>query len=437
MNIRESIKYILGHRLFRNASVYTGTNLVNRAIPFLLLPVLTRYLSPFDYGLVATYQVILTVCGVLVRVEMNGAVAVNYFKMGRDELRAYLGNVIVISCAAFLVISIAGIAWMGPLSRLLKFPGPWILTVTAAALAQFLATLVMTLWQVEQKPLPYGLFQISQTLVNIGLSLFLIIALGWRWEGRVTGIFATSLVFAAVSALLLSVRKDVRFSIEKKHMADALSFGIPLIPHALGSLLIITADRIFINSMVGVEATGMYVVGYQVGMIIEVLAASFNAAWSPFFFEKLQQGREESKRKIVVFTYIYGAAIVILALLLSAVAPAFLRFFVGKNFYGSSQYVFWIALGFAANGLYYMAANYIFYAKKSHILAWTTLLSAGLNILLNYVLIRKNGAVGAAQATAITFALTFLTVWLCSMKVCPMQWFSLAAGGRAKGAQPA
>ena len=41
--------------------------------------------------------------------------------------------------------------------------------------------------------------------------------------------------------------------------------------------------------MVNVAATGLYSVGYQVGMIIGLLANSFNLTWSPFLYEKLKE----------------------------------------------------------------------------------------------------------------------------------------------------
>ena len=71
-----------------------------------------------------------------------------------------------------------------------------------------------------------------------------------------------------------------------------------------GEWIITRIDRIFINSMVRVDATGVYSVGYQVGMIIGLLTQSFNLAWSPFLFEKLKENNYSTKVKIVKFTYL-------------------------------------------------------------------------------------------------------------------------------------
>ena len=69
-----------------------------------------------------------------------------------------------------------------------------------------------------------------------------------------------------------------------------------------------------------------------------------------------------------------------------------------------------------------MVANYIFFAGKTAVLAWVTFVSAMMNIAFNYVLIKLNGSVGAAQASALTFLVTFLMTWALSARVYKMPW---------------
>ena len=43
----------------KDVSIYTLASIINATIPFLLMPVLTRYLSPTDYGIIAIAQSII------------------------------------------------------------------------------------------------------------------------------------------------------------------------------------------------------------------------------------------------------------------------------------------------------------------------------------------------------------------------------------------
>lgn len=419
-----NLSYIFKHKLFKNTFIYTSSNAIRSAIPFLLLPVLTRYLTPYDYGIVATFQVLLAIAVVFVGLNLRGAISVNFFKLNKEELKVYIGNAIFIEIISFVFILCIIYIFKTYLSHLIKFPEHWLPIIIVAALCRSIFMINLTLWQVEQKALPYGLFQILHIIINIGLALIFVVMLGWKWQGRLFSIIAASIIFGALSILIIRKRQYIAFSFNKNYVKDALFFGIPLIPHALGGWIATSIDRIFINSMVNIAATGVYVVGYQVGMIIGLLATSFNQTWSPFLFEKLKENKHSTKIKIVKFTYLYFIGIVVLALMLSFFAPPFLRFFVGKSFHSAYKYVLWIALAYAAGGMYFMVVNYIFYVKKTYILAWVTFLGAGVNIGLNYFLIKANGAIGAAQATMISFFLTFLMVWILSAKVYPMPWFS-------------
>lgn len=414
--------HIFKHKLFKNTFIYTGSNVINSAIPFFLLPVMTRYLTPTDYGIVATFNVLLTVMVVFVGLSMQGAVNVNFFKLNKEEHKEYVGNIIFILFTNSILVYIITYVLKSPLSIFTKFSEKWISNIIIVALFQSLFAVTIVLWQVEQKPLPYGLFKISRTILNVSLSLIFVILLGWGWQGRLLGIIITSIVFGLLSIFVIYKRRYIKFSFNKKYIKDALFFGVPLIPHALGGWIITGIDRIFINSMVNVAATGLYSVGYQVGMIIGLLARSFNLAWYPFLFEKLKENNYSTKIKIVKFTYLYDIGIIILALALSFVAPYFLKFFVSDVFYSSYKYVLWISLGYAFQGMYFMVSNYIFYIKKTYILAWVTLSSAGINIILNYFFIKANGAIGAAQATTITFFVTLILTWILSAKVYKMPW---------------
>ena len=84
--------------------------------------------------------------------------------------------------------------------------------------------------------------------------------------------------------------------------------------------------------------------------------------------------------------------------------------------------MFWVAMGYAANAMYFMVANYLFVVKKTHLLAMVTVFTGVTKVELTYLLIQANGAIGAAQASAIAFFLSFLLTWIISARAYPMPW---------------
>ena len=47
---------IFGSNLFKTASIYTISKFINSAIPFFLLPILTRYLTAEEYGKLSMFN---------------------------------------------------------------------------------------------------------------------------------------------------------------------------------------------------------------------------------------------------------------------------------------------------------------------------------------------------------------------------------------------
>jgi O-antigen/teichoic acid export membrane protein len=416
------IKKIFSSSLAKTSGIYTVTNIINSAIPFLMMPILTRYLTPTDYGIVAMFQVLVGLIAPFTGLSINGAVNRQYYEKDRIDFPKYVTNCLyILFCTTFIVACVMWI-FAHPIGEISSFPEEWLWTVIVIASTQFIISIVLIHWQVQLKPVFYGVFQISNTILNICLSLWFVVGLGYNWQGRVIGQIITAIIFAIIAIVILKKDGWIKFGIEPKYIKHAFAFGIPIIPHALGGFLITMTDRVFITNMIGISETGLYTVGYQIGFIIGILQDGFNKAWVPWLFAKLKLDNENVKIKIVKITYAYFVAILGLALFLSLLAPWFLNLFVGDKFEGSSKYVLWIALGYGFNGMYKMVTNYIFYIQKTSILAWMTFITAVLNVGLNYILISLNGAIGAAQATATAFLLSFVFTWIISAKVYEMPW---------------
>jgi O-antigen/teichoic acid export membrane protein len=387
-----------------------------------MMPILTRYLTPTDYGIVAMFAVLLGIVNPFVGLSLHGAISVRYFEKQETDLPKYIGNCFLILTVSSILVAMVMLLFAGQISKLSAFPQEWLWSVIFIATAQFMGFVLMALWQVENKPVRYGIFQNLQTIVDISLTILLVVGLGKNWQGRIEAQAITMAFFAMASGFLLYRGGWLKLKYDRPSIDNALRFGIPLIPHALGGMLIVQTDRMFLVNMAGVATAGIYTVGYQFGSIIELVASSFNQAYAPWLFRHLSEDDPAAKRRIVKLSYIYFVAILCFAVGLSLAVPWFLTFFVGKNFVGAGKYVFWIALGYACNGMYYMVANYIFFAGKTAVLARLTFVTALLNIAFNYLLIKLNGPIGAAQASALAFFISFILTWILSARVYEMPW---------------
>ncbi|MCV5537783.1 polysaccharide biosynthesis C-terminal domain-containing protein [Escherichia coli] len=70
-----------------------------------------------------------------------------------------------------------------------------------------------------------------------------------------------------------------------------------------------------------------------------------------------------------------------------------------------------------------MVTNYIFFSKKTSRLAFTTIITGILNILLLILFIPYFGLLGAAYSFVIAKFCQFIFTWIISNSVIKMPWF--------------
>lgn len=417
--------YFLRSRFFKNASIYTVSDIINKLVPFILLPVLTRYLSPADYGIISIFAVFTSILGVFISLEMHGAISVKFFKISREQLKIYIANVLLIVAATTSIVLLIVIIFHSYITELLALPTEWVIIGVFVTVLVFFTTINLLLWQSEHKPIPLGIYQISESVFNLSLSLVLIVGFGMGWRGRLIAISMAALLFGFLSFSLLFKRNYLNLKLSKPYLKDALQFGVPLLPHALSTWVRTGIDRVFLTMLISTTATGLYTVGFQIASVIMVITTAFNKAYTPFLFEKLKDITVSQKIILVKYGYLYFLGLLLLATGLSLTGPYIVDVFLGKEFIESQEYITWFAFSFAFYGMYSMLVNYVLYTQKTIYLSYVTFSIGLLHVGLSYLFITYNGTIGAVQATAIVSFITFIAVWWLSNRLLPMPWLEL------------
>lgn len=414
--------------LLKPFTIYTGANFINEAITFFLLPVLTRFLTPYSFGILATYMSVMRISDTFVLMNTGSAVTRYYADKAQTDFDfpKFVSNAIFVNSGLFLIMAISLFFFRGVISEKLFISYPWLLSLPFIGLCVAVHSISFRFFVCEQRPLPYAILRISNTLIEMLLSIYFVVAVGLNWQGRAFAILGTKILFFGLGLFILFRYKALRLSFDHLYIKRILSYGVPVTLHSLDIRMAATVDRLFLNRLVGLAATGVYGVAYSISAVIDFILGSFNFAWAPFFYEKLNNATQAIKIRIVRFSYLFFIGVFLLAIGLIFVSPYFLKYFVGASFRGAAKFIFWIALGYAFHGIYTMSLNYILYQKKTFVLTIIGIVTIIFNIVFNYTLISLNGAIGAAQATFLTFFIRALLVWCVAQKVYPMPWFAFS-----------
>jgi O-antigen/teichoic acid export membrane protein len=415
------------NNFLKNVFIYLASNVLNASIPFILIPILTIYLTPSEYGELAIFQSLVVGFSALVGLSVHGAASRKYFDdVGMNTLKEFNGSCLQILLFTFVFFLLVLILFSNQISILLLVRVDWLYLALISTFCLFIVYLRLAQWQVRGMSMKYSLFSLARSILELALTATLIVYLTMGLEGRIQSIIIINIVFSIIALVSLNYSNLISFFIIRKdHIKEALEFGVTLIPHAIGLFLISSFDRLLINKYLGSSASGLYMVAFQISCVFVVLFDAINKAYSPWLFGKLKINNIDINILIVKLSYICIGVMLIGALVLFWLSPYLLELVLPADYKGASEFVNWLILGQVIGGMYIVVVNYIFYAKKTTGLSVITLLSGGLHVILSLMLIEIYGAVGVAIAFCISKSVQFLLTWWWAIKSHTMPWFTL------------
>ena len=394
--------------LVRGTFVYGTVRAFNRAIPYLLLPYLTLYLSPEEFGSLALFRSSLGIVTLLVGVSTSSALNRYFFELPTVEIAAWTyGSLALTACNAALITACLFFL-KDQLSGWLGIDAFVLLTVPTVAFGYCALMLALDRWRHQMLFWRYAGLNVAQTLVDVGFTLFLVVMLGWGVLGRILGLGLSYISVGAIGVALLYGAGQICFQGKRTDYKRMLSFSAPLIPYALGAWALISVDRYFLNSLVGPAQTGIYSVGFLFGSIIVVLQEIIAQAWGPVVFRAMSDNDRAKRKQLLQLYLALVIGFISIGLILSFAVPRLMVFFVGDAFTPAAAVVPWITWAFVLNAMRAFLVHFIQFAKKNHLLMMSTLIPAAAHIAISYSLITIDGALGAAKALSISMTIALL-----------------------------
>jgi O-antigen/teichoic acid export membrane protein len=408
----------------KNGAIYLSSTIVSKAIPFLLLPILTKYLSPEEYGLLALFQVFIAFGLPFIGMNSHSVISRNFFKRDKEYNATLIFNLIIVitltALITFLILSSFLVLFK---QNIFGIPNRWVMSIPLLVFFNMINNYCLTVLRNSKQAFQFGFFEISRTTLNLSISIILVVFYSYNWFGRLYGIYLASIIMGIFSIIKLYNLGYLSFKFNRKQIKEILLISIPLIPHVLGSVLINMSDRLFIQKMCSSLDLGVYTVGYQFGMIMSVLVLAVSKVFSPWIYENLVN--ENMKNKIVKSTYLIMVSYLVLALIISVLSSSLLPIMTPIEYHSGIDYIIWITFGFAFFGMYNLMFPYGVHVGSTKHLGIITFLIAILNMILNYLLIKLNGPIGAAQSTFFSFFLMFIFSFIYANKLYPMPWLKI------------
>lgn len=389
------------------------------------MPILTYYLSPSDYGTLALFNSYVSLTIPFIGLTSTAILGLKYFQLEITTFKNLFFTVFLIQVIGIVLFCTGFFFLRNELSLILEIPAKWLMLIPIISFLVILGETLQTLLIMKKEVGLYSKIVLSKVLFEISISLTLVAFLGMGWSGRVSAWLIAALSFSLVAIYYFKKNEYLKGTFKLTWVKQSLVFGIPLIPHQIGKLIINQSDRIFISKMISLEATGLYSVGYLVGSLILIISMGAMNVYSPFLLERLSKINEYKKIEIIRFSYTIIFGLIMVFIVLNLLSPIIFNYILAKEYANSLQYVFWISLSYLFWGIYLVFTGYIIFLKKTAILSILSLISIALNLIGNYYFILYFGAIGAAYATALSFFILTILVIIIAQRIHPMPWFEL------------
>ena len=368
----------------------------------LALPLLTYYLTPADFGIISSIKMVQGMLMLIYNPGLLSGVSRIYYETQDEDLRKeYIGSgllfFIIISVSISVVLLLLGESFFNRIfSEFELYPYGLI----AIILSLFIQPkrLWSALMTFQYKVPKVALFSFSGMMLDIAISLFLVVVLLMGVEGRVIGLIAGSMLVGVYGLIVLLKHSKGFFSLKRSW--QLFLYGLPLAPAIWAYSIMDIADRFLIERFVGLEELGLYSIGYTISSVPLFLSLGFRKMWNPIFYENMNANNYKIIRVLIKY-FVLGMAFICCSLILFA--EELITIVLDKDFSASSTIIPWVSGGIFFLGIIPVTSAFITYDKKFSKISINAGISAGLNIILNILLLPKMGMIGAAVATFLSY----------------------------------
>jgi O-antigen/teichoic acid export membrane protein len=332
--------------LGRDLVAYGVLGGLSRSVNLLLLPFLTRYFSPTEYGVidvVATLSALVTVFGSL---NLESAVARLWVDRSPGARRARLVSTALATVSLVAVVSLfAVIAQSAAISALLlrdRAVNSYVVLGVLGGLVGSLFTIPQVVLRMQRRIALYNLLSVLQTVLYIGGAVILVA----RGHEGLRGVFLAQ-VLAGTAAFLLGlvfIRETIRPSVSLREAGEALRYSLPQLPATAAVWVNAQMDRMFLLFFLGLGSVGVFGAASRLVSVMSLLAGGFQQAWTPLAIRMISDPdpRKRSQFYGRVLNYYLGALLII-ALLMTSVAKELLSALAPEEYRAAFVVVPWLA----------------------------------------------------------------------------------------------
>ena len=387
-----------------NSAWIVGSRILNIAIEFIVGICVTRYLGAEQKGIMADATAI---SGLWSAIASFGLLDIIISRFSVERSRSG-----VIAGTSMLMLLISGaIAFFSSIisSILLGKNYEFNLFVAVCSIKYLFSFLsVIDYWFISNsKSKNYAIVQPLIALVSLFARI-----LGIIWKCNVFYFILINSVSAIVSLLVLVVCYKMtgcsfegHFCVDKHLLRELFVLALPMMAQAFCISIYMKVDQIMVGQILGDAELGIYSVAVHLAELWYFIPTALYSSFLPVLTKYAKENEEQFYKKLQLFADIImsiGYAAVLGILLFGRIGIATLY---GESFSSAGDILVVYIWSGLLTCITYVGQVYFIIRNNTVFIMMMNMIGALLNFILNVILIRRFGAIGAAFATVLEYAI--------------------------------
>jgi len=376
-----------------------------------MLPIITRLVPDTSvYGIFDLLRVLVSFGSAFAVLGMYDAMFRMFFD---NENRNH--KIAVCSSSLFVVLlssALSGLSiviFSSELSKLLFSTDEyriWVILIGVQTTISSLGSIIKAPTRMQNKRRVFVIMNIAGPTISYSISVAFILLIDPLF-GLIIGGFSSALfkllVFWKLNRSWFNFKR-----INTRLIKDMMKIGVPLMPTFLIYWVFSSFDRIMISNMIGTSYNGIYAVGARIAQVSQLIYTGFVGGWSYFNYSTMKD-RDHPEIVSKVFEYLGVISMISMILIMPLIPLVFKILFTGDYVTGHvvTPYLFLSPLLLM---LFQTSASQLLIVKKSYWVTISLTVGAGLNVMLNYLLIPILSIEGAAIATLLGYLSSVIIV---------------------------
>lgn len=402
MKIKRNLFFIL-----KQFSKYSILNGIEALVPFAFLIILTRSISPQDYGIWALFVSLYSFVIPLIGGRLDDAIRMYYNDLDLADIRKFIVSSFVITSFLSGILMIITYLFRDPISFLINIPSNWLLAIIIAAYVSAIFEIIRAVLQFRNE-VKLIMYMVILKVASILLFTFILLQHDLKYGAPIIGtILGTAVAIGAVF-LLYSPLKFLKFRLYfgKKFYKKLLGFFLVYLPSGFGLIVIPLTDRLIISHFANIQETGLYSIASLYGNVVaNLITGAFILAWTPWLFNNLNKKTNESIKSIKIISTCYYLCMPIIGIIIWQLSEILSSILVTKDFANADSYVALLITAAVFQSYFLHNQTFLHYLKKSYQMSLSMTIIVISNIILSYLGVIYFGVTGVAYATIFSYIL--------------------------------